>query len=93
MSKEAFDQETFQQDYLTDKEQDALTLIKDQLDPLFRLTKDLEGNPNLKDSAYKASYSALQELLPAFKYILVHFKGLEQDAKGGSSVVTLVFRA
>jgi hypothetical protein len=56
-------------------------LVKEQLEPLFRLTKDLEGNADLKESACKASYGALWELLPAFEYILAHFESLEEDAK------------
>jgi hypothetical protein len=46
------------------------------------LTKDLEGNYNLKDGAWKASYRALWEVLPVFKFILSHFKKLEREAKG-----------
>jgi hypothetical protein len=83
MSKEDFDQETFKQDYLLDKEWDSLTLIKDQLEPLFRLTKGLEGNPDLKDKSCKASHGALWEVLPAFEFILRHFESLETDAKAG----------
>ncbi len=83
MSKEDFDQETFQQDYLTDEEQDTLTLIKDQLKPLFWLTKDLEGNLDLKDRSYKALHGSLQEVLLIFEFILRHFKALEVDAKIG----------
>ena len=58
-SIEELDQETFEYDYLTPQEWKALELIKDQLEPLFRLTKDLEGNHDLKDGARKASYGAL----------------------------------
>jgi hypothetical protein len=83
MSKEDFDQEIFQQDYLTDEEWDTLTLIKDQLKPLIRLTKDLEGNPDLKDRSYKASHGSLWEVLPVFEFILRHFEALEVDAKAG----------
>jgi hypothetical protein len=83
VSKDAFDQETFTEDYLSDDEWDALELIKLQLEPLFRLTKDLEGNTDLKDGACKASHGALWELLPAFEYILAHFESLEEDSKAG----------
>jgi len=54
------------------------------LEPLFRLTKDLEGNYNLKDGARKASYRALWEVLPVFEFILTHFKKLEREAKAGA---------
>lgn len=83
MLKEDFDQETFQQDYLTDEEQDTLTLIQDQLKPLFRLIKDLEGNLDLKDGSCKALHGLVQEVLPVFEFILRHFKALKVDAKAG----------
>jgi hypothetical protein len=57
--KEALDKETFDQDYLLEEEWISLEMIKDQLEPLFRLTKDLEGNADLKDSIYKASHGSL----------------------------------
>ena len=81
VSIEDLDTETYKEDYLTPTEQEALQLIKDQLEPLFRITKALEGNADLKDGAYKASYSALQEILLTFEFLLSHFKGLENDAK------------
>ena len=65
-------------------EQKALELIKDQLEPLFRLTKDLEGNYNFKDKAQKASYRALWEILLVFEFILSHFEKLEKQAKAGA---------
>ena len=37
--------------------------MKDKLESLFRLTKDLEGNHDLKDHARKASHGALWEVL------------------------------
>ena len=83
-STEELDQETFEYNYLTPQEQKALELIKDQLEPLFRLTKDLEGNHDLKDGAQKASHRALQEVLPVFEFILSHFEKLEREAKGGA---------
>jgi hypothetical protein len=83
VSKDAFDRETFTEDYLSDDEWDALSLIKDQLDPLFRLTKDLEGNADLKDRSCKASHGALWELLPVFEHLLAHFEKLEAEAKAG----------
>jgi hypothetical protein len=53
------------------------------LEPLFRLTKDLEGNYDLKDGARKAFYGALWEVLLVFKFILSHFEKLEREVKGG----------
>ena len=50
------------------------------------MTKDLEGNYNLKDGARKASYGALWEVLPIFEFILSHFKKLEREAKGGAKL-------
>jgi hypothetical protein len=81
VSTEDLDAETYKEDYLTPMEWEALQLIKDQLEPLFRITKALEGNTDLKDGAYKASYGALWEILPTFEFLLSHFKGLENDAK------------
>ncbi len=75
------DTETYKEDYLTPIEQEALQLIKDQLELLFRITKALEGNVDLKDNACKASYSALQEILLTFEFLLSYFEGLENDAK------------
>jgi hypothetical protein len=43
----------------------------------------LEGNYNLKDGAWKASYRALWEILSVFKFILLYFEKLEREAKGG----------
>ena len=48
----------------------------DHLEPLFRITKDLEGNSNLREGARKASYGALWETLPIYKALLKHFEGL-----------------
>jgi hypothetical protein len=81
LSKEDFDTETFQNDYLSDNEWETLRLIGEQLEPLFRLTKDLEGNADLKDGACKASHGVLWEILPVFEFILAHFEKLEQQAK------------
>ena len=78
-----FDQETFQEDYLSKNKQNALKIIKLQLELLFNITKNLEGNVKLKDTIGKASYSTLQEVLPVFEYILSHFKKLEKKAKVG----------
>jgi hypothetical protein len=69
-------------DYLSDDEWDALAIIQKQLEPLFRLTKDLEGNADLKDGVCKASHGALWEILPVMDHVS-HFEGLEKQAKAG----------
>jgi len=79
-SGDAFDQETYDNDYLSKQEWKALKIIKDQLEPLFLLTKCLEGNADLKDGAYKASHGSLWETLPVLK-VLDHFEGLEKRSK------------
>jgi hypothetical protein len=85
VSKEDLDQETFLQDYLTDDEWTALEIIRDQLEPLFRLTNDLEGNASIRDDkAGGASHGAIWELLLAFEFILGHFERLETEAKEGA---------
>lgn len=76
LSTVPLNQEVFKNDYLSDKEQQTLKLISQYLEPLFRLTKDLEGNPDRYDPT-SLSYSALQELLPIFKDILSYFEVLE----------------
>jgi hypothetical protein len=53
------------------------------LEPLFRLTKDLEGNYDLKDGAQKASHGVLWEVLPVFEFVLSYFENLEIEAKAG----------
>ncbi len=83
-SKDPFDLETAHQDYLSDDEWNTLTVIRDQLYPIFALTKDLEGNPDLKDGILKASYGALQEVLLALEHVLKHFEELERQAKAGA---------
>jgi hypothetical protein len=83
VSKDVLDKETFNNDYLSSEEWDILFFIKQQLQPLFYLTKDLEGNPDLLEGAGKASHGALWEILPAFEFILGHFEKLEVQAKAG----------
>ena len=78
VSKDAFDKETAENDYLHDDEWKTLEVIRDQLEPFFRLTKDLEVNPDLKDDAIKASHGALWEGLPVLEHILQHFEDLER---------------
>jgi hypothetical protein len=56
-------------------------MIKEQLKPLFCVTKKLKNNTNLKDSDYKASYKQLKELFFVFEYILNYFKKLKQRLK------------
>jgi len=48
------------------------------------LTKDLEGNPDLKDGARKASNGALWEVMPVFQHILSHWEKLEKESKKGT---------
>ncbi len=83
VSTDPYDVETFNDDYLTDKEWDALTIIRDQLEPLFRCTKDLEGNPDLLDGAQKTSNGALWEVLPVFQFLLTHWESLQRESKAG----------
>jgi len=83
VSTDSFNKETFEQDYLNDREWDALAIIRDQLMPLFLLTKDLEGNADLCESGGKASHRALWETLIGIEHILDHFEGLETQAKNG----------
>ena len=47
VSIEALNKETYTKDYLTPIEWEALELIKNQLEPLFLITKSLKGNANL----------------------------------------------
>jgi hypothetical protein len=77
------DKETYSEDYITTTDWKALAIMKDQLEPLFRLTKDLEGNHDLKDGVRKASHGALWEVLPVFEFLLSYFEKLERDAKSG----------
>ena len=51
VSTSDYDVETCRDDYISEDEQKALAIIKEQLEPLFRATKELEGNVDLKDSA------------------------------------------
>jgi hypothetical protein len=83
VSTKALDTETYKEDYLSPTEWTALGLIKDQLEPLFHITKSLKGNPDCLDGARKASHGALWEILPTFKYILSHFEKLKNQAKAG----------
>ena len=59
LSKEDLDKETHLNDYLSDDDWRALKIIKEQLEPLFYLTKELEGNIDLADSVCRASHGAL----------------------------------
>jgi hypothetical protein len=65
-------------DYLSDDEWHALEIIKDHLEPLFYMTKALEGNADLKDGTCKASHGSLWELLPVFEHVLTHFEKLQK---------------
>jgi hypothetical protein len=68
---------------LTDSEWKNLELIKGQLEPLFRMTKALEGNADFKDGNCKASHGHLGELLPVFEHILTHFENLTNQVEDG----------
>ncbi len=83
VSVDVLNTKTFEYDYLSNDEQKLLGFIKDQLQPLFLLTKELEGNVEDRARVCKASHGKLQELLPVFEYILAHFEKLEVDAKVG----------
>jgi hypothetical protein len=83
LSEHAIDVETYDEDYLSDTEWKALELIANQLEPLFRATKSLEGNTKLNEGAGKPSHGALWELLPVFEYLLANFEKLERQAKEG----------
>lgn len=50
MSEEVLDQEIFENDYLKPSEWRSLEIIMEQLEPLFQLTKDLEGNADLQEA-------------------------------------------
>ena len=80
-NSDAFDQETYDNDYLSEQEWKALAIIKDQLAPLFYLTKELEGNADLSEGGGKASHGVLWEVLPMLEEVLDHFEGLEKQAK------------
>ena len=55
-SSNTLDTETYEEDFLTESEWKNLELIKGQLEPLFYMTKVLEGNADFKDGDYKASH-------------------------------------
>jgi len=80
-NSDAFDQETYDNDYLSEQEWKALAIIKDQLALLFYLTKELEGNADLSEGGGKASHRVLWEVLPMLEEVLDHFEGLEKQAK------------
>lgn len=77
------DKELFEKDYLSQDEWKTLEVIKEQLEPLFYITKGLEGNANIDEDAGKASHGALWEQLPLLEHVLTHFEGLEKQAKAG----------
>jgi len=77
ISADLFDQETFNNDYLKEEEWAILELVKSHLEPLFLLTKSLEGNADMQDGACKASHGALWEILPVFDHVLSYFEQLE----------------
>jgi hypothetical protein len=59
VSKDKLDIETFKNDYLDNNKWETLSLIKDHLKVLFRVTKDLKENAKLKEGALKASHGTL----------------------------------
>ncbi|KAL5331488.1 hypothetical protein ACEPPN_001019 [Leptodophora sp. 'Broadleaf-Isolate-01'] len=79
VSKDLDDIEVYEKDYLLDDEWATLALIFTQLEPLFRLTKALEGNTKLQEGEGKPSYGALWEVLPAFEGLLCHFEALQRN--------------
>ncbi|KAG4436293.1 hypothetical protein IFR05_008233 [Cadophora sp. M221] len=83
VSADALDQETFDNDYLSDEEWESLAIIKEQLAPLFYLTKGLEGNAKLTEGALQPSHGALWEALIVLEHIMAHFETLEAEAKSG----------
>jgi hypothetical protein len=83
VSKDPLDLETHEQDYIIPEEWDALQIMKNQLEPLFMLTKNLEGNADLPSGAKQASHGALWEVLPCFEHVLSHFEDLETRSKAG----------
>ena len=83
MSTDPDDKEAYKQDYLSNAKQKTLEIIRDQLEPLFFITKGLEGNADIDDGACKASHGALQEQLPMLEHLLSHFENLEKEAKAG----------
>jgi len=58
-NSDAFDQETYDNDYLSEQEWKVLVIIKDQLALLFYLIKELEGNADLSEGGGKASHRVL----------------------------------
>lgn len=82
ISRDQLDQDVGQ-DYLQDEDWLTLQYVKAHLEPLFFITKGLEGNADLEESAGKASHSALWETLPVFDVILSHSKYLQDRAEAG----------
>lgn len=77
------DQEIAKEDYISSDEWATLEIIKEQLEPLFRTTKALEGNARMQEGASKPSGGALWEVLPAFEHILSHFEQLQNRSATG----------
>lgn len=82
-SEHSLDLEVYRDDYISPDEWKTLAVMADQLEPLFRLTKDLEGNPDIHNPT-SSSHGALWELLPLFEGILSHFEDLQTLAAAGS---------
>ena len=70
MSTDPDDKEVCEKDYLNPTEWKTLEKICEHLQPLFLITKGLEGN-----------HGALWEQLPMLEHILEHFESLQKEAK------------
>lgn len=75
------DRDVFQNDFLDQFEWETIGIIKIQLEPLYRITKSLEGNASLSEGAMKSFNSSLWEVLPAFEYLLQHFEKLQTQCE------------
>jgi hypothetical protein len=81
VSTEPDDREIFDNDYLSSEEWETLEIIRDQLQPLFLLTKGLEGNAKMTEGALEPSHGALWESLIVLEHIMTHFETLETQSK------------
>ena len=82
-SSDPYDTETSEKDYITNVQQETLKTIQSHLELLFRLTKSLEGNSDLKEAGGKPSHGALWEVLPVLEHILGYFEDLQTKAVAG----------
>ena len=77
------DKEICEKDYFNPTEQKTLEKICEHLQPLFLITKGLEGNADMDDGVCEASHGALWEQLLMLEHILEHFESLQKEAKAG----------